>query len=156
MGASGIQSAIFLIICTKAQAMPNRKRSRASLVITSDQISAKEIEERIGLSGDELIEKGIRLSDRPGSKTYDHSLWKISDEVEEEFPLDAHLAALMRLLEDRVTNLEALGKVCKIEIWCFVSFEVSQCGFAFPSSLLGQIARLSCDLIFDIYSGSDN
>lgn len=131
--------------------MSTDKTFRASLVITSQSIGAAEIQSTLGIDASDLREKGTKLSDRPGSKPFEHSVWILESAVGEDRPINQHVEALADLMEKKQAELAKLAKNCSIEIWCYISFEDSQCGFAFQSRLLGRLAALSCDLVFDVY-----
>lgn len=127
------------------------KTFRASLVITSQSIGAAEIQTTLGITASDLREKGSRLSDRPGSKPLAHSAWILESGIGEDRPIDQHAEALADLMEKKQAELAKLAQSCSIEIWCYISFEDSQCGFALKHHLLDRLAALSCDLVFDIY-----
>jgi hypothetical protein len=131
--------------------MKSDKENRATLVIASESISAEEIQSILAIAGDELVEKGTRLSNRLGSKVFEHSAWKLKSKLEEERPIDQHIQTLLDQMETKQRELSKLAESCSIELWCFVAFENSQCGFVFQRQLLKRIAALPCDLVFDIY-----
>lgn len=128
------------------------KAYRATLVITSQSVGAEQIQAILGIAGDTLIEKGTKLSDRPGSKIFEHSGWKLKSAPGEEQSIDCHIEALVDLMEMKKIELSKLAENCSIEIWCFISFESSQCGFVLQKELLNRVAALPCELVFDIYS----
>jgi len=127
------------------------KEYYASFVITSKTISADTIQNTLGLRADELREMGARISNRPGSTVSAHALWSFRSKIGRSEPIEKHVENLLDLIEAKKSELGSLRLECVLEIWCFVSFEESQCGFAFDHRLLRRIADLWCDLIFDVY-----
>lgn len=133
--------------------MPN-KECYASLQIVSTMLSASKMSAALGIKDAKVLEKGEPISNRPGASAATASIWRLESSLSRDRPLQHHLEQLLSMVGTRHEAVLALGQECQIEIWCFVSFDGSQCGIELAHSLLQTIAALPASLVFDIYGQS--
>ena len=129
----------------------SKKTSSASVQVTSRHLTARDIAALLKIPEASLQERGDQISSRPGSKPLEHAIWRIQSSLSKERPIEEHVDALALVLEAHLDKFNQLSGNCVIELWCFISFADSQCGFALEHGLLQRLSKLPVDLVFDIY-----
>lgn len=128
------------------------RKHKATFQLVSDTLSARYIAETLKIEGATILEKGQKVSDRPGARTMERAMWQLESKLSAEAELADHILSLVNLIEGKLEQLKALQKNCETEMWCFISTQRSQCGFALEPELIKKLSVLSVTLIFDVYS----
>lgn len=132
--------------------MSSAEEYLATLQLVSETMRAAEIQDTLRIDGAILSEKGERVSNRPNARIMDVSMWQLESKLSRDSALADHINSLVEVVETRAGEFQLLLERCNAEIWCFVSFDDSQCGFEIGSDLLRRLSALSISLVFDIYS----
>ena len=125
----------------------------ATLQLMSDTMTAADMAKVLGdIDGVKLSEKGQKISDRSDSRTMEVSIWELKSKLSEDSDLPDQVSSLLAVIESKASQFESLLRECDAEIWCFVTFDGSQCGFVLDQALIKKLSSLSISLVFDIYS----
>ena len=128
------------------------KRTSAALRIASDVRSASEIASLIGITPTRQYEKGDIVSRKsPASPRRRNSMWMIESDLPESTEIEDHIRSLCDKIQSRSQALDTLRSNCTIDIFCGYFSESGQAGFTLSNEVIGRVAALGFDLIFDVY-----
>jgi hypothetical protein len=113
---------------------------------------ADEITTTLELEPTTSHDKGTPISKRnPNSKLRQHSVWILESGMARTEPLESHIEKLALLLKENESTFIQLSSSCEIDIFCGISSENGQGGFALEASLLKKLTAIPVNLIFDLY-----
>jgi hypothetical protein len=132
--------------------MVSQKWARGTIRISSEVLTPQEITGVLGLQPSKALEKGARaIVDNPRSAILTHAVWLLESGLPSASSLEAHIEALLDMVEGRADALEQLAKTCDIEFFLGFSSDNGQGGFTIEHDVLARIAELPIDLSLDLY-----
>ena len=125
----------------------------ASFVVTSTNLTPEEIARRLGHAPTRVHHVGDPVSRRPPSSahTHKHHYYGLHSGLRDSQPMEAHLEALLSLLEAKAEVVAGLSREAKISFWCGFSSGNGQGGFTLSPSVLQRLARLGVEVSLDLY-----
>ena len=132
--------------------MPDTKWSAGSVRITSKTLSPAEITARLGITPDEMFEKGSLTSPRnPNSHRRETHVWiRRSGLGNDRWP-EKHAAALAGVFGRSREELSQLAPDCDLNLILGFGSENGQGSCVLSAQLLMEIAELGFHLILDLY-----
>jgi hypothetical protein len=130
--------------------MGTGKEVYATLKIASSTLCAKDIASILGLIPSELFKKGEMYGKR-SPRLMKESICFFESKTSRHEPIEEHIAELLKLLVDKIEQIEYLSKYCDITLFGFYSTDSGQGGICLSHELICQLALLRIDLIFDLH-----
>ena len=135
----------------------NEKWSSASLRISSEIITLKEICEILNTNASSSFAKGTRLNAKnPNSLLRPENLWILNSNLNDLLPLEKHIEELINFLEEKSENLKELIGKCGFEMFCGFSSTSGQGGVLLSANLLKRITVFPIDVVLDLYPPEGN
>ena len=130
----------------------DKKWSSASLRISSEIITIKEICEILNTNASNSFAKGTLLDTRnPNSLLRPENLWILNSNLNDSLPLEKHIEELTNFLEQKSENLKKLIGKCEFEVFCGFSSTSGQGGVLLSANLLKRITVFPIDIVLDLY-----
>ena len=132
---------------------------RASLCISSKNLSAREINSTLEIQPSASYEKGSPLSKRrPEGRLREVSSWILDSnlhdtEEEDSLFLENYIEDLLSIIESNLTNFSKLSSDCTIEIYCSYfaeNIDISK-AVSLSSDLIKRLAIIPLDLTIVMY-----
>jgi len=131
------------------------ERYSANLRISSDIVSATDISTILETNPDKSSEKGDLISSRTPKPAYrKHAIWILESGVNETEPLNKHLLAIARFLDDKKKQLPSLSN-CHIDIFCGLFANSEQIGFSVDRHVIQALSKFPVDIVIDAYADID-
>lgn len=136
------------------------KRSHASLVVLSDEMSPDEISTELGFAPDQWALQGEFESHPPGterfrrSRPYPHNTWTLQSRLDESAEPEMHLADVIERIGDRaqrVADLAANPRVHSARLWLALHINNENPGISLSGVLIRDLAVLTTGIEIDIY-----
>jgi hypothetical protein len=95
----------------------------------------------------------IRGIPRPGTSgpPVRHELWAYDSPLPEAEPFEAHLEAILRILETNPNGVRQVATQFGAVLQCYSHYETTNPGIAIPPSLVRRVAALGLGFDFDLY-----
>ena len=118
--------------------------------------TTSEITDIIGLFPTEVHEKGDAKKYRP-AKAWEESWWKFHSPLRrDEIFIDAHISALLELLESKKDVIEKLQSKYETGISCVGYYTDAHPGFHMNEKMIQSLANLKLSVDFDLYCLCDH
>jgi hypothetical protein len=109
------------------------------------------VTEALGTEPSRAWATGDPMGNAPG-RVWRHAAWKLYSPLALTEPLDAHVRALLPLLEERRARLQEAMRRFDVILQCAAYYRSScNIGFALAPELLGRLAALGLEIDFDLY-----
>ena len=130
----------------------NKSRYSASLCISSQTLSAKDITNILAIEPTRQHEKGTRMSSRnPNSRIRQASSWILASTLNKEELLSTHIEQLISLIEERTNEFEKLLEVCEMDIYCGFFSDEKSGEFSLNPKLLKRLTVIPIEIIVILY-----
>jgi hypothetical protein len=132
------------------------KRSRARLVVLSDDMDADEISRLITLAPDQSAMRGDQMR---GPRTYPHNTWHVESQLPESADPEDHLDELLNRLEPAADSIAALiadPRIHSVRMWLWLHIDNANPGISLSPALTDRVARLGTGIEIDIYVDLDD
>lgn len=119
--------------------------ARFSLIIQGDELPVEAIEQQLALANTRLIRKGEVLSRLPLIEA-ETDEWLYAIDLTDPTGTDAHLAQLLKHLEDHKAALGALADSHQVTLRLYVQSDYAQMAYRLMPETLQRIAALNLPL----------
>ena len=104
-----------------------------------------------------VVEKGDPISRRnPDAGQRRHTTWELASGLQDDAELAAHLEALLRLFEPRISALRQIQATGATAFWsCFVTAKPTGNMLWLEPDVLSRLGKVGAALEFDIYDSDD-
>lgn len=123
-------------------------RYKASLRVFSRSLSADELVKALG---EPTVSRAADDPVRQRGPKREQSLWRLESRLDENAPLDQHIAALLDAIDAHRDGFDAIRQYCEIDIFCGIFSGGGQGGFTMEPDLTRRVADLGLAVGFDIY-----
>src|SRR4051812_45831358 len=99
--------------------MRGNPKNKASLRISSQITTAREISDALDFDPDSFLEKDSRAVPKdPKSYVFPSHMWSIKSDLDETESLETHITRIIEFIENRETVFKELIKTCEFDIFC--------------------------------------
>ena len=135
-----------------SETVAHQVETYVSFRISGLDLDIAEITSRLNLAPNATHRVGERPRDNSRFAPYRQSQWSLDSKLSLSESLEAHLLALLNLLEPHCDYLQALAKVAEVN---FYSTVFNKNGMQLSAQVLRRIAELGSGFTLTIYPGSD-
>ena len=128
----------------------DEKKADVSLRIASKILNCSDISKILDLQPTKQFKIGESYSKRYPKKLREENFWIYILEIDKKVLLEDQLEKMVALIEEKKESIIKLSD-CHIDIFCGYFSNNGQGGIGLESKIMGKLAKLKIDLIFDIY-----
>ena len=128
-------------------------RTHVSIRIFAPNLLPEDVTANLQITPDHVHHQGDYPRNNPKYSPYKHGMWLVRSKVSEREPLEAHLDALLSVLESNLSYIKALPKVTTVDFYCVL---YSQSGFQLSPEVLKRMG--DCGAVFGVvlYNNNDS